>query len=182
MRKKIISSVKSLTVFSVLLLTAYSCSDSTRDYLDEYEIRRMIEEEIRKNNQELEFTQWEIVNITVKKSDWKWVPIERSDDEGRFEAIFDLPELTEFIYEDGAQIASVFIGEQGVDEVQKPLPYVKTYPATDLQNNAITFTETISCDFQYGSPSTVAFHIEASDLGKDLSALADYNFRIILVW
>ena len=178
MRKKIISSIKRLTIFSLLLLFAYSCSDdSTRDYLDEYEIRKMIEEEIRKNNQNLEFTQWEIVPITVKKTDWEWF-----DDTGRYEAVYELPEMTEFIYEDGAQIGYVFIGEAGVNEVQKTLPYVHTYYQEDKLGNPVLYTETISSDYQLGSPSTVAFYIQASDLGRDDSILADYNFRIVLIW
>ncbi len=34
----------------------------------------------------------------------------------------------------------------------------------------------------YGSPSTAAFYIQASDLGRDDTILANYNFRIVLVW
>src|SRR5690554_6707849 len=111
MKKNIIRSVKLLTLLSLLFFGAYSCVD---DSLSDLEIRRIIEEEIRKNNQNLEFTQWEIVPITVRETDWKWF-----DDVGRYEAVYDLPELTEFIYESGAQIGYVFIGEQGKNEVQK---------------------------------------------------------------
>lgn len=178
MKKRIISLIKKLTVLFLLLFVTYSCSDSTQDYLDEYEIRRMIEEEIRKNNLELEFTQWEIVNIEVKKTDWKW-----DIDAGRYDAVYNLPELTEFIYEDGAQIGYVFIGEQGVDEVQKTLPYLHTYyEGEDDQGNPILYTETISCDYKLGSPSTVAFYIQGSDLGRDDYNLTNYNFRIVLIW
>lgn len=170
--------MRKLTILSLVLFFAYSCSDSTQDYLNELEIRRMIEEEIRKNNLELEFTQWEIVSISVKESDWEWF-----DDTGRYEAVFNLPELTEFIYESGAQIGYVFIGEPGVNEVQKTLPYIHTYyEGEDDQGNPILYTETISCDYQLASPSTVAFYIQASDLGRDDSILANYNFRIVLIW
>jgi hypothetical protein len=174
MKKNIIRSVKLLTLLSLLFFGAYSCVD---DSLSDLEIRRIIEEEIRKNNQNLEFTQWEIVPITVRETDWKWF-----DDVGRYEAVYDLPELTEFIYESGAQIGYVFIGEQGKNEVQKSLPYVHTYYQEDNLGNPILYTETISCDYQYGSPSTVAFYIQGSDLGRDDSILADYNFRIVLIW
>lgn len=173
MKKNIIRSVKHLILLSLLFFVANSCSD---DSLSEFEIRRIIEEEIRKNNQDLEFTQWEIVPISVKKTDWEWF-----DDTGRYEAVYDLPELTKFIYEDGAQIGYVFIGEQGVNEVQKSLPYIHTYYEED-ENGSIMYTETISCDYQLGSPSTVAFYIQGSDLGRADYNLADYNFRIVLVW
>lgn len=178
MRKIITTSIKHLTLLSLFLLIGYSCTDSTSNNLYDYEeIRRMIQEEIRKNNLELDFTQWEIVNIGVKKTDWKW-----DEDAARYEAVYELPELTKFIYENGALISNVFIGQQGVDEVQKPLPYVHTYYEEDNQGNSNLYTETISCDYQLSSPSTIAFYIQASDLGRDDSILANYNFRTILIW
>ena len=70
-----------------------------------------------------------------------------------------------------------FIGTQGVDEVQKMLPFVHTY-----WDNDILYTETISSDFMLGSPSTVAFYIQSSDLGRDDTILANYNFRVVLIW
>lgn len=156
-----------------LLFTGYSCTSSpTRDYLDEFEIRRIIQEELRKNNQDLEFTQWEIINISIKQQDWQW-----NENAAQFEAVVDLPELTKFIYEKGANLGYVFIGEQGKDEVQKMLPYVNTYSADNS-----TFTETISFDIQFGNPSTVAFFIKSSDLYKDPEAPQNYNFRIVLIW
>lgn len=169
MKTKMLKLAKFATLFLLLLSISYSCSESTQDYIDEYEIRRMIEEAIRKNNQDLEFTQWEIVNVSIKKSDWVW-----DNETGRYDVIVDLPELTEFIYENGAQLGYVYIGEQGVNEVQKMLPYVHTYHAG--------VTETISCDFMYGSPSSAAFYIQPSNLVENNDMLADYNFRIVLVW
>jgi hypothetical protein len=166
-----------LSFFS-LLLTGFACTSSpSQDYLDEYEVQKMIEDAIRQNNEKLEFLQGKIVNITVKRTDWVW-----NEDIGRYEAIYDFPELTEFIYENGAVLGYVFIGTQGVDEVQKLLQYGHTYSATDGGGNTITYTETISFDFQYGSPSTIAFFIQASDLFRADDYLADYNFRIMLIW
>ncbi|MGI6047139.1 MAG: hypothetical protein ACOYEG_03910 [Petrimonas sp.] len=173
---------KILFAFSLLfvLLIGYSCTSSpTQDYLDEYEVRRMIDEAIKQNNENLKlnFTQWKIINITAKKADWKWI-----EKVGRYEAIYDLPELTEFIYENGAAIGYVFLGTQNVDEVQKPLPFVHTYSETDEEGNTVFYTETISCDFALGTPSTVAFFIQASDLFRADQYLADYNFRVVLIW
>ena len=179
MKKNAIRSVKNIILISFLFFITYSCSDSTQDYLDEYQIRKMIEDEIRKNNKDLEFTQWEIVPITVKKETWEW-----NAEAGRYEAIYDLPELTEFIYEDGAQLGYVFIGEQGVDEVQKMMPYVQNYRRIE-QGKTIAYTETISYDLQYGTPSSVAFYLQTSDLDNLKSydkLLSTYNFRIVLVW
>ena len=187
MKKKVISSIKKVILLSLLLFIGYSCSDSTQDYLDEYEIRRMIEEEIRKNNQDLEFTQWKIVDIPTKKSHWEWF-----DDVMRYEAVYDLPDLDDFkfIYESGAQIGYILIEEQGGNNVQKMLPYVHTHyeknaqgdPILDNQGNLIVYTETISCDYHLGSPNTVAFYIQTSDLVRNDDYLDDYKFRIVLVW
>ena len=177
MKTKIIKALRLAIPLLMVLVISYSCVDSTQDYLDEYEIRRMIEEEIRKNNKELEFTQWKIVNFTVKKSDWEWF-----DDVSRYEVTYDLPELTEFIYENGIQLGYVYIGEQGKDEVQKILPFVHTYWEKNDNGDDVMYTETISCDFMYGKPSSVAFFIQASDLFRNDDILGDYNFRVVLVW
>lgn len=155
--------------FVVLLFGGYSCS--TDDYLKEYEVRRMIEEALRENNKQLEFTQWKIVNVIVNQGDWVW-----NDYDAQWQAIADLPELTSDIYETGAALAYVFLTHDD-GEVQKLLPYINTY---SLQDG--TFTETISADFQYGNPSTVGFFIKDSELAHDPSAPQTYIFRIVLIW
>ena len=187
--------ILALTMVSLLIM-GYSCSPSD-DYITRAEARRLIEEAIRnagstlteaqiqqlindaiaQNNNNLEITQWEIVNITVSSEDWQW-----NDAAAQWEAIYDLPELTDFIYENGALISYVFLGEQGVDEVQKLLPYVDTYYAGNDDNGSpIYFTETISADYQFGNPSSVAFFIKDSSLAMDEGAAQNYNFRIVLI-
>lgn len=164
MKKNIIRSVKHLILLSLLFFVANSCSD---DNLNEFEIRKMIEEEIRKNNLDLEFTQWEIVIIPVEGRDkWEW-----NSDAGRYETFHDLPELTKFIYESGAQIAYAFVEDPKYGEIQKTLPFVHTNK------------ETISSDYHFGDPSSVAFYIQPSDYMKADSILDDYyDFRIVLIW
>lgn len=175
--KKVIASLS-----VVALLSGVSSCSTSDDYLDEFEVRQMIEEALRENNQTLEFTNWEIVPFSVSASQWEWDEVNR-----RYQAIFDLDELTEFIYEKGAGLGYVFIGEQGQDEVQKTLPYVETYPIFDGEEITGTYTETISFDIQYQNNGqvapTVAFYIQVSDLYQDDGALPDnYNFRIVLIW
>ena len=146
--------------------------------LTEAEIRQLIEQAIKDNNEKLEFIKWKIINFQVKEDHWTW-----NDDFAQWEAFGELPELTESIYENGATLGYVFIGTQGVDEVQKILPYVETWSAgKDDFGNPITFTETISFDIQYGNPSTVGFFIKSSDLIYDPEAPANYFFRIVLIW
>ena len=162
-------------VLAAIMLVVNSCS-TTDDYLSEFEVRRMIEDALRENNQNIEFTQWEIINITVNSDDWQW-----NDNTAQWEVFYELPELSEFIYEDGALIAYVFIGDQGVNEVQKLLPYLNTY-STEVGGEFTTFTEYISADYQYGNPSTVGFSIKDSELAMDPEAPLTYNFRVVLIW
>lgn len=179
MKRKLLT----LTVLLTGLFLYNSCTTYPDDYLRDYEVRKMIEDAIRENNKDLEFTQWEIIQVQVKASDWEWVYIDGHPDKGHWRAVAELPELTEFIYENGAALGYVFLGEQGVDETQKPLPYVQShYDGDDELGNPVFFTETISCDFQYGNPSTVAFFIEANDLFEDSAAPNNYYFRVVLIW
>lgn len=162
MKTKMLKSAKYATLLLVMLLIGYSCSDDPIQQIDE--------------------TQWEIVNVTIKNGDWVW-----DNEVGRYEAVVDLPELSKFVYENGAQLGYVFIGQQGVNEVQKMLPYVHTYWEIEEgeegeEDVEVLYTETISCDFMYGAPSTVAFYIQASDLFRNDNILSDYDFRVVLIW
>lgn len=142
--------------------------------LSEAEIRKIIQEEVDKTK-----TGWEVINYTVNKSAWEW-----NTNAEQYEAVFDLEQLTEFIYKDGAILGYVFIGEQGKDEVQKTLPYINTYKEKLNDGTIITYTETISFDVQYAAngKSTVAFFIKASDLARADEYLANYKFRIVLIY
>ena len=141
--------------------------DAVGQGLSETQIREIIKQETEKVA-----TGWKILNFPIQKEKWQW-----NKNASQYEVIEDIPDLTEFIYEEGATIGYVFLGEQGKDEVQKMLPYVNTY-SVDNQ----VFTETISFDVQLGNPSTVAFFIKSSDLIEDSNAPQNYNFRIVLIW
>ena len=122
-------------------------------------------------------TQWKVVNITVNKSDWKW-----NADAGQYEVFVNLPELTKFIFDEGAVMGYLKIDAN----TKAPLPFSKTYsyPYTGSDGKTYTgfYTEHIKCDFQVGNPSTVAFYIEASDLDRDDQYLENRNFQIVLIW
>ncbi len=165
MKTKMLKTAKYATLLLLTMIIGYSCSDDP------------VVQQV-----DFDETQWEIVNVSIKNGDWVW-----DNAVGRYEAVVDLPELTKFVYEKGAQFGYVFIGKQGVNEVQKILPYVHTYWELEQGEEGeddveVLYTETISCDFMYGTPSTVAFYIQASDLGRDDSILSDYNFRVVLIW
>ena len=168
--------------FVAVLLGGYSCSDDDPyygDYLTEAQVRKMIEDALRENNRDLEFTNWEIVNITVEQGEWFW-----DDKSKRYLAKYPLPELDEDIYKIGAVLGYVFIGERNQNEVQKLLPYVQSY-----DDASPSYTETISFDIQLKKDGelrpTVAFFIQTSDLfgSEELAEfLLSYNFRLVMIW
>lgn len=151
MKTKVLKSVKLTTLFLLLLVIGYSCSDD------------VVGLESRS------------LNISIKKADWRW-----DDDAGKFYVVVNLPELTRYIYENGTLDSYVFIGQQGVDEVQNKLPYVHAYDGQDDDGNFVPYSEYISSSFQLGNPSTVYFYIQASDLLDDPNILFDYSFRVVL--
>ena len=149
MKRNITKILLASAIFASLLLGGYSCA--TDDTLSELEVRRMIEQALQENNANLEFTQWEIVNIQVNQNHWEW-----DDQERRYEAIYSLPELTEFIYESGAVLVISF-GQQG-GRGAEVLPYVHTI-TVPIRGGTLPrpFTETISlrCDVSIGGNSDV---------------------------
>jgi hypothetical protein len=75
----------------------------------------------------------------------------------------------------------VFIGTQGVNEVQVPLPYIRSFLVDDGQNGFIDFTETISFEYSL-QRNEITFYIEPSDGFQDQDARQNYNFRIVMIW
>lgn len=155
MKKRLYTSLISGILFLSTALIATSCSDSTDDFVE---------------------TAWNIENFTVNETQWGW-----NSDLNRWEAKRPLGYIDEFIYEDGAVIGYVFLGTQGINEVQVPLPYIKSFLVDDGQNGLIDFTETIS--FEYSQQrNEVTFYIEPSDGFQDQDAKQSYNFRIVMIW
>lgn len=166
MIKRITKPLLASIFFVGLLLGGYSCAND--DYLSEREIQNMINESLD--------GQWQVMFFKINKGDWTW-----NENSAQWEAFGNLPELTPFIYENGILEAYVFILNDD-SEVQKHLPYVETYGYdVDENDNVIPFTETISVDYQLGSPSTVGFFIKDSQLVMDPDAPQDYEFRIVLL-
>lgn len=118
-------------------------------------------------------TQWKVVNIKVNKNHWTWI-----EESGQYEVILDLPELSPFIFNEGAVMAYVKFNS----DTKAMLPHTKSYSYFDDNNNIGYYTETIKCDFQVGSPSTVAFYIEASDLARADEYLEDRDFQVVMIW
>ncbi len=129
------------------------------------------------NNDDILETQWKVIPISIKKADWKW-----NATDGQYEVIVNIPELTKFVFNEGAVIAYVKFNAT----TKAPLPYSKSYSYQYTGNDGKTYTgyytEHIKCDFQVGSPSTVTFYIEASDLQRADEYLEDKEFQVVLIW
>lgn len=167
MKTKALRSAKYAALLMVMLLIGYSCSDDPVQQI------------------EFDETQWVVKeNITIKENMWEW-----NENAMHYEKFIAIPELSNFIYNSGALDAYVFIGQQGVDEVQKKLPFVYTYQDYDEQGNPILdedgkpviYTETISCDFRVVPSRGVTFYLQASDLAKFDDFVFDYIFRIVFI-
>ena len=109
----------------------------------------------------------------VDFEDWWW-----NSNFERFEYMFDVPDITNNIYNKGLVHAGVFIIEIGQGgkkyEVLKPLPFVQTYA-----DGSYTYTETISYDI---SPGSILFNIQASDLYAGDEFLQTYNFKVSILY
>ncbi|MDD4696818.1 MAG: hypothetical protein PHR52_04710 [Fermentimonas sp.] len=155
MKRKLFTSLLAGILFFSTVFIMTSCSDSSDDFVE---------------------TSWNIENFSVTASQWSW-----NSNLNRWEAVRQLEYIDEFIYENGAVIGFVFLGTQDVDEVQVPLPYIKSFLEDDGQGGVIDFTETIS--FEYSRlTNRVTFCIEPSDGFQDQNARQNYNFRIVMIW
>lgn len=156
MKRKILTSLLAVLFLAGLGLGVSSCSSS---------------------NEKIEETQWKIVNIKVNKGDWKWVA-----DAGQYEVVVNLPELTQFIFNEGAVIAYLKIDAKTKAQLPFSKSYTFEFTAGDGSTQTGTYTEHIKCDFQVGSPSSVAFFIEASDLQRADEYLEDKDFQVVMIW
>lgn len=157
MKKKLLLSVSAL----LLLFLGYSCSDD--DYLSERDIQQMIDNSLN--------GQWQIVPVEIAGGDWQ---VFENEFESYHWVTVELPELTDYIFDEGLVHAYYKFD----NNAKTGLPYVKT----TVGNDGIPYTETYSCDFVLGNPSTATFHLEASDAGLYDGNPPAASFQIILIW
>lgn len=125
------------------------------------------------SNDDIVETAWDIQDYEVRSSDWSWDP-----DLERWEAVRQMDYIDEFIYESGAVIGYVFLGEQNIDEVQTQLPYTRRV----YVDNGTFFTETLGYEYSLLT-KRVTFYIEPADGIEDPVAARDgYVFRLVLIW
>jgi hypothetical protein len=155
---------RKLCLFSVstlfLLFLGYGCASD--DFLSDREIQEMIDNSLN--------GQWQIIPVDIKSEDWDWF---ENEYEGYYSVTVNLPELKDYIFDEGATHAYYYFNENS----KTALPYVKTI----IGDNGIPFTETYSCDFNLGNPSTVTFYLEASDAGRYNGNPPAAEFKVLLI-
>jgi hypothetical protein len=120
---------------------------------------------------------WFISNVTVNSTQWQLV-----SDGGQnalnsyFRAEVSIPELTEFVYENGNVFCYMFQNVDGV-EVQTLLPFTVPYGESNGELEYL-WTETYACDFAVGS---VVFYVNYSDFFTEKRPPST-SFRIVLNW
>ena len=155
---------RKLCLFSVstlfLLFLGYGCTSD--DFLSDREIQEMIDNSLN--------GQWQIIPVDIKSEDWDWF---ENEYEGYYSVTVNLPELKDYIFDEGATHAYYYFNENS----KTALPYVITI----IGDNGIPFTETYSCDFNLGNPSTVTFYLEASDAGRYNGNPPAAEFKVLLI-
>lgn len=118
------------------------------------------------------------VSISVKATDWEWVEENYFEEnnlvEGYYIAIKSVPQLTNYIYNNGVITAYTAFD----DGTMTALPFLKTYgygPADDRGY----YTEYISFDFYVGE---IVFVLEVSDLQRADDYLIDRVFEVRMAW
>ena len=114
-----------------------------------------------------EGTNWKIINLTVPANAW----VEYADNNNQnnyYQALFDVPEITDFIYNSGLVLCY-----HEINNSQIILPYVRH--KQDTEGNY--WTTTVDFDYAIGS---VAIYITHSDFADD--APGEMNFRLVLMW
>ena len=122
-----------------------------------------------------EATGWFVKTYTIRSQDWKLI---NGEDQlnSFFQAKVIIPELTNFIYEEGNVFCYLFQKINGV-EVQTMLPFVIPLGDDDGKTEDL-WTEVYSSDF---SPGSVMFYVNYSDFYTG-NRPPDVTFRVVLNW
>ncbi len=171
MKRKFTRALFTGLLFLGIMFTGTSCF--VDNHIDTDEIQEMIDNSLN--------GQWKIVDIVVKKEHWTWYPSNAYPYKGYYYCDVKLPELTKPIFDEGAVIAYY----KHSNNSKTALPFVQVFDYEFVENGVTyvsNYTETISCDFNLGSPSTATFIIEASDRERFDQDLRDRYFQVVLIW
>lgn len=118
---------------------------------------------------------WFVETYTIRENQWELVNgVDELD--SYFRAEVKIPDLTNFVYEDGNVFCYMFQTVGGV-EVQTLLPFTVPYGDGPI-NDEHLWTETYACDF---SPGYVVFYVNYSDFYTN-NRPPTTSFRVVLNW
>ena len=123
-------------------------------------------------------TLWWIKDFTVTSRMWELVG---SPDEigSYYRCIFDVPDLTAAIYDDGGIICYYRYVDDFGDEVQTPLPY--TYYDMVIENG-VEFPYSVQFSYDV-TPGSIAFKLVFSDFFTgEFGPPASCKFRLVMVY
>ena len=123
-------------------------------------------------------TKWWIKDFTIAKSNWELVG-NPNDIGSYFRCIYNVPEITRDIYNDGAIIAYYRYVDDFGDEVQTVLPYTY-YDIVVDNNNESPYCVQYSYDTTVGS---IAFKLVFSDFyTREYGPPSSCKFRLVLIY
>lgn len=121
-------------------------------------------------------TDWKVVWVTVNKADWQLIG-QPGALGSYYRCVVAAPEITDFVYEQGAVIGYMVMNYGQTDEVQTPLNIGLPRGETGTNGEAL-WTDFYSFDF---TPGSIAFYYEPSDFATQIvPEIAD--FRIVVMW
>ena len=129
-----------------------------------------------KNGSDAEATQWLIASFEVKSEHWRVV---HEDDWYFFECEISFPELTEFVFKEGAVICYLiqhiqYDGEKNPTRIHSLLPHT-VYGELD---DGWPYSENYSCELR---PGWINFTVKYSDWAPEWSP-PTRQFHIVLMW
>jgi hypothetical protein len=127
------------------------------------------------NGKDGEGINWWIGNFTISANQWELVNGVNALN-SYYRAEVQVPQLTEFVYENGNVFVYMFQNVNGT-EVQTLLPFVVPYGEASGSEEFL-WTEMYACDFAVGS---VVFYVNYSDFFTENKPPAT-SFRIVLNW
>ncbi len=115
---------------------------------------------------------WYTTSFTINKSNWK-LSGQAGDLNTYFYADKDIPELTEYVFEEGTVLGYI---QTGID-VKNGMPFV-LHMGDEQNGQEFLWTQTYDFDF---SPEMVRFYITYSDFSTQILPDSE-TFHIVLMW
>ena len=116
---------------------------------------------------------WNVINMYVTPAMWE--PFYDSNNLFLYyRCIADVPELTQYIYNNGLCIVYRKVIDGNV-EVQEPLAKI----IYNEEGDGYLWEQSVVYDF---SPGEIAFYVQSSDFGDESLTPPRMDFRVVLMW